>query len=81
MTIDTGESLELVVQSDADEAGKELDKLVAKLGDVIEQLKKVERPEPLLGMLETDLKNIIDLRRSLETLNAKKTSLSARNDW
>ena len=76
MTIDTGESLELVVQSDADEAGKELDKLVAKLGDVIEQLKKVERPEPLLGMLETDLKNIIDLRRSLETLNAKKTSLS-----
>ena len=76
MAIDTGESLELIVQSDADEANKELDKLIAKLGDVIEQLKKAERPEPLLGMLETDLKNILDLRKSLEDLNAKKSSLS-----
>ena len=39
--MDTGENLELVVETQAEEADRDLDKLIDRLGEVIERLKNV----------------------------------------
>ena len=77
MAIDTNESLELMVEADADAAGKELDQLIMKLGRVIETLKKAKDSDKkgLVPGLEDALKGITDLRRRVSELNIKKSGL------
>lgn len=78
MAIDTENSLEMMVEADADAAGKELDELIAKLGEVIATLKKVKDPskQGFLPGLEDAQKNILELRRQIANLNIKKSGMT-----
>lgn len=78
MGIDTGENLEMIVEADADAAGKELDELIAKLGQVIEQLQKVKDPKRrgLIPGLTDAMKSIMGLRKQISSLNIRKASLT-----
>lgn len=77
MAIDTGDSLELTVQADADAAGKELDQLISKLTEVIAQLKKVKDPKgkALIPGLQDAQDNILRLRKQISALNIRKAGL------
>lgn len=78
MAIDPETSLEMTVEADADAAGKELDDLIAKLGEVIAVLKKVKDPKQqgLLPGLQDAQKNILDLRKKISGLNIKRSGLT-----
>lgn len=78
MAIDTNESLEMTIEADADAAGKELDELIVKLGEVIAQLKKVKNPsqQGLIPGLQDALGNILDLRKQIAGLNVRRAKFA-----
>ena len=78
MAIDTNESLEMTIEADADAAGKELDELIVKLGEVIAQLKKVKSPsqQGLIPGLQDALGNILDLRKQIAGLNIRRAKFA-----
>lgn len=78
MGIDTGENLEMIVEADAGAAGKELDELIAKLGEVIAQLRKIEDPKQreMLPGAEAAYKNLTKLRERLLNLYSQKDGLA-----
>jgi len=82
MAVDTNNNLEMIVEADADAAGKELDELIAKLGEVIAQLRKVKDPskQGLIPGLEDAQKNILVLRKRIADLNIKKSGLTPDGD-
>ena len=78
MAIDTENSLEMLVEADADAANKELDELIAKLGEVIAQLKKTQDPNQkgLIPGLQDAQKNILRLRGQIANLNINKSGMT-----
>lgn len=84
MAIDTNESLEMTIEADADAAGKELDELIVKLGEVIAQLKKVKSPsqQGLIPGLQDALGNILDLRKQIAGLTIRRAKFAPDSkDW
>lgn len=77
MAIDTGENLEMIVEADADAAGKELDVLIKKLGELCDRLKKVKTPgqESLIPGIEDTQKNLVDLNKRIADLTAKQSKV------
>lgn len=84
MAIDTNESLEMTIEADADAAGKELDELIVKLGEVIAQLKKVKSPsqQGLIPGLQDALGNILSLRKQIAGLTIRRANFAPDSkDW
>lgn len=84
MAIDTNENLEMIVEADAEAANKELDELIAKLGDVIAQLKKAKQPgsDGLIAGLENDVREISKLRQQISDLSAKRKGMTSDSkEW
>ena len=76
--MDTGENLELVVETQAEEADRDLDKLIDRLGEVIEKLKKAKDASDrgLIPGLEDDMKNLMALRSQISKLNINKAGMT-----
>lgn len=77
MAVDTGENLEMIVEADADAAGKELDVLIQKLGELLDKLKKVKTPgqESLIPGIESTQKNLVGLSKRIADLTAKQAKV------
>lgn len=75
--MDTGDSLELVVAADAGEAERELDNLIAKLGEFLERLKRSKDPKHkgLIPGVKDDMDNILKLRSEISKLTIRQSGM------
>lgn len=82
MAVDTEESLELLVEADAQKANKELEKLVMQLDEVLAKLRnaKSSKKKDLIPGLEEARSNIIRTSKEIANLRAVKAGQAPESE-